>query len=349
MKKIFVFIYVAIMTTFVACDDDLKITEEKMHDYEYNFEFLWKEFNEKYCFFDYKKDSIKDWNSVHDEYLPYVTSCKSDLEFFDLMGNMLNELKDGHVNLVSSFDISSYDFDINYPEDYNSDVMKGDRYLGKDYRRSGGFYYKTLRDGNVGYMNYPDFMHDFSHEQLDFMLTYFKDTKGLIIDVRNNSGGELFNVFEIISHFIDEPQIVAYSSYKNGKGHSDFSTPIAEKVVPITDSEDESVVYNKPVYVLTNRGCYSATNALAFCMKGLPRIKLLGGKTGGGAGSPLNTEMPNGWLARYSGSLLLDKNKEITEFGVEPDIEIHLDEAATAQGLDNIIETACDYIEGNIQ
>ena len=38
---------------------------------------------------------------------------------------------------------------------------------------------------------------------------------------------------------------------------------------------------------------------------------------------------------------------QITEFGVDPDIVLHLDEElAYKQKLDNIIETACDYIEG---
>ncbi len=346
MKKIFAIIFVAVMSTLVSCDDDLKFTEDDMNDYEYNFEFLWKEINEKYCFFDFKKDSIKDWDDVHKEYLPYVKQCKSEIEFFDIMGAMLNELKDGHVDLVSSFDISSYYFEENYPKDFDTDILNSDRYLGKNYRRSGGFKYKTLRDGNVGYMYFGDFMSSFTHSQIDFILNYFQDTKGIIIDVRNNSGGDAFGPKNIISHFIKEPHVLYYLTYKTGKGHSDFSSLVEDKVEPVKDG----VIYDKPVYVLTNRGCFSATNIFAFSVKGLPRMTILGAKTGGGTGSPTLTEMPNGWLARYSGSILLDKNKQNTEFGVEPDIELHLDEElARTQGLDNIIETACDYIEGKIK
>ena len=132
MKKIFVGIFVAVVSTFVACDDDLKYDMDTVYDYESNFEFLWKEFDQKYSFFDYKKDSIKDWNAVHDEYLTYVRNCKNEVEFFDVLAAMLNELKDGHVNLLSSFDISSYDFEENYPSDINNDVLSSDRYLGKD-------------------------------------------------------------------------------------------------------------------------------------------------------------------------------------------------------------------------
>ena len=62
------------------------------------------------------------------------------------------------------------------------------------------------------------------------------------------------------------------------------------------------------------------------------------------------TELPNGWLARCIGNVILDKDKQNMEFGVDPDIELHLDkELAYTQGLDNIIETACDYIEGVVK
>lgn len=177
MKKIFALIYAAILSAFVACDDDLKFDEDKVYDYEFNFESLWKEIDEKYCFFDYKKDSIKDWNDVHAEYLPYVINCKTDEEFFDVLAAMLNELKDGHVNLISSFDFSSYDFYENYPDDYDYDVMKSDRYLGKNARYSGGFRYKTLRDGNVGYMYFPDFMSEFTDDQLNYILSFLRTLK----------------------------------------------------------------------------------------------------------------------------------------------------------------------------
>ena len=48
MKKIFVGIFVAVVSTFVACDDDLKYDMDTVYDYESNFEFLWKEFDQKY-------------------------------------------------------------------------------------------------------------------------------------------------------------------------------------------------------------------------------------------------------------------------------------------------------------
>lgn len=342
MKKILAFIGLLISSSFVACDDDLKYDDFDLIE---NYEFLWKEIDEKYCFFDYKKDSIKDWKEVHDEYVTKVYyDCTSVYDYFDILASMLAELKDGHVNLYSPFDISRYDFDRNTPIDFDPNVLSyNDRYLGDKARYINGLSYKTLRDGKVGYIRYSSFSSSFSHGNFNHILSSFNDTKGLIIDVRSNGGGTITNVNMLVSHFIEEETIIGYRINKTGPGHNDFSSPVAEKVSPVEDG----TIYKKPVYVLTNSGCYSATNEFVYAMKGLPRVKILGGKTGGGCGMPFSTELPCGWKVRFSANPCLDKNMEITEFGVEPDIEVHLDEElAYREKLDNIIETACDYIEG---
>ncbi len=342
MKRIFAIIFVAVSSVFVSCDDDLEYED---FDIVENFNFLWKEIDEKYCFFDYKKDSIMRWNLVYDKYLPKVYyDCDNVTEYFDILAAMLGELKDGHVNLYTSFDVSRYDFADNTPIDFDYNVVNyNDRYLGKDTRIVGGFKYKTLRDGKVGYIYYGSFSSSFSSGNINNILDSFEDTEGLIIDVRSNGGGSIANVSALVSHFIDETTTIGYRVNKTGPGHSDFSSPVAEKVSP----NSTGVIYKKPVYVLTNSRCFSATNEFVYAMKGLPRVKILGGKTGGGCGMPFTTELPCGWKVRFSANPCYDKNMQITEFGVDPDIVLHLDEELVyKQKLDNIIETACDYIEG---
>ena len=104
MKKIFAIISVAVSSLFVSCDDDLEYED---FDVVENFNFLWKEIDEKYCFFDYKKDSIMRWDLVYDKYVTKIYyDCSNVTEYFDVMAAMLGELKDGHVNLYSSFDVS---------------------------------------------------------------------------------------------------------------------------------------------------------------------------------------------------------------------------------------------------
>lgn len=77
--------------------------------------------------------------------------------------------------------------------------------------------------------------------------------------------------------------------------------------------------------VLTNRGCYSATNEFVSIMKYAPNVTIIGDKTGGGSGLPFTSELPNGWSVRFSASPpMFNAEKEHIEFGVEPDIYVDM-------------------------
>ena len=51
-------------------------------------------------------------------------------------------------------------------------------------------------------------------------------------------------------------------------------------------------------------------------------------------------------MVRYSACPMYDSQKRQTEFGIEPDISLHLDDADTRRGVDTIIETARNVIKG---
>ena len=91
--------------------------EEYTADPVANFEALWRIMDENYCFFSYKQ---VDWDEVYDRYRVQVTDTMDQYALFDLMAEMLRELKDGHTNLISSFDMSRYwDWYENYPSNYS--------------------------------------------------------------------------------------------------------------------------------------------------------------------------------------------------------------------------------------
>ena len=64
-----------------------------------NFDALWRIIDEHYCFLDYKQ---VDWAGVKAQYQPYITDDLSSDKLFQILGNMLAELKDGHVNLYAT-------------------------------------------------------------------------------------------------------------------------------------------------------------------------------------------------------------------------------------------------------
>ena len=102
--------------------------------------------------------------------------------------------------------------------------------------------------------------------------------------------------------------------------------------------------YNKRVAVLIDRGSYSATSFFAVCTMGYPNIRLFGDYSGGGLGLPNGGALPNGWTYRFSitRTLALDGNNY--ENGVPPSERVILDPDCIAQGVDNVIEAAADWI-----
>jgi len=319
---------------FTSCDKDLKTNNTALE----NFEMLWRIVDEKYCFFEYKKDSIKNWNDVYREYKPKALACETDMEMFYVFADMLNELKDGHVNLYSSFDVSRYDIQGDFPFNFNSNLLRNDRYWGKDFKIAGGLRYKML-EGNVGYIYYGSFSSGFSEANLDYVIDLFKDTKGIILDIRNNGGGAVLFVDMLASRFTDREVLVGYWQGKIGKGHTDFSEP---KPIYLSPSSRNS--YYGKVALLTNRSCFSAANDFTQTMKVLPNVVVFGDKTGGGAGMPLSSELPCGWSLRLSVAPYMDVNMKYTEFGIDPDVRVDMTAEDELQGLDTIIETAKSWI-----
>ena len=96
--------------------------------------------------------------------------------------------------------------------------------------------------------------------------------------------------------------------------------------------------------VLTNRGSFSAANDFALIMKAFPYVKLIGDRTGGGGGFPINSELPNGWTYRFSSNLTLSPDSFNVENGIPPDIKVDLKKSDEDIGIDTIIEEALKFI-----
>lgn len=301
-----------------------------------NFETLWSVMDQKYSFFSYKN---VDWNEMHAKYVSKITNNTTDIELFNILFQMLSELRDAHVNLVSPFNVSRYEGVFSKgPENFNSRLIQ-DTYLGLNYFTTGPFKHQTIAFGKVGYVRYADFESNVSSSDISFILDKYKTQKGLIIDVRSNGGGFVSNVFTICSAFADQNRHVYTSYIKTGPGHEDFSPPDEVFIAP-----NSTIPYNKPVCILTNRGCYSATSFFVLAMKAFPNVTTVGDTTGGGLGAPTGAELPNGWSFRFSCSRTLSPDGKNFEDGIPPDRIKYLKNSDVAQGIDSIIEEAVRII-----
>ena len=324
MKKYLVFLVSLVL--LASCVD----TEERPNTPSGNFEALWQIMDEHYCFFDYKRQVYGlDWNEVYNKYKVRVNDKMTETQLFEVLCNMLSELRDGHVNLTYSMDYGRYwAWQEDYPKNFSDSLER--RYLGTDYKIASGISYRVL-DDNIGYVRYESFQKPVGEGNLDDVLTYLALCRGLIIDIRNNGGGDLTTAELLAGRFVQEKTLVGYMQHKTGTGHNDFSSMEATYLEP-----SSNIRWHKPVCVLTNRSVYSAANSFAVMMHALPNVTLVGDHTGGGSGMPMSSSLPNGWSVRYSACPMYDNKQQHTEFGIAPDVTVGIG----SSGNDEIIETA---------
>ncbi|MEM6633372.1 MAG: S41 family peptidase [Bacteroidota bacterium] len=308
-------------------------------DPESIFDEAWNFADQEYSFFEFKNI---DWDQQYSTYRPQVTSSTSEEALFEILADMLFVLRDGHVNLRSNFDRSrNWEWYLNSPENFDYSLLERN-YFNQEEQFVGPFVYRDF--GDVGYMYYGSFSSLVESEDMDFILNKVQDKRGLIIDVRNNGGGATSNVNRIAGHFVAEDRTVGIFRRRNGPNRNDFGDLFG---ITLTSQRDDP--YTKPVFVLTNRRCYSATNRFVMTMGALPQVTVLGDTTGGGGGTPSFTELANGWQMRVSNTqsfiLLTDStnNEQVAfniEDGIPPAIRVDLSPTDEARGTDTILEAA---------
>ncbi|GAB4321682.1 MAG: S41 family peptidase [Bacteroidales bacterium] len=298
-----------------------------------NFESLWNTADQKYSFFEYKGI---DWNEVYDRYRPMISEQMADEELFDVLAAMLNELKDGHVNLVSPFNISRYAFNWYAPQNFDFRLLK-DHYIGWDYKITGPLINTRIeyQGKEFGYIYYGSFSDYVESADIDYVLGSFYNTDGLIFDIRNNGGGNVNNIYQLASRFTDREIMVYKAAIKNGPGHEDFTEYEEVWLEP-----KGSHPYLKPVILLTNRSCFSAASFFTLAMRELSQVTVIGDTTGGGLGAPAGFELPNGWGYRFSTSRTITPSGQNFENGIPPDHTVWMQPEHIAEGKDDILEAA---------
>lgn len=324
MKRIVMFLLPLLFLTGCIDEEQLDNTPRG------NFEALWRIMDEHYCFFTEKG---VDWDAVHEKYARQIDNSMTGAQTFEVMANMLSELRDGHVNLYTPYDVGRYwAWHEDHPSNVSDTLLR--HYLGTDYRIASGMKYRIL-DDNVGYVRCATFENQLGGGNLDEMLLYLMPCNGLILDVRGNSGGRLTSAEELAARFCNEKTLVGYMRHKTGKGHNDFSGLEEQYIKP-----SKGVRWQKPVVVLTNREVYSAANEFVKYMKVFPACTVVGDSTGGGGGLPFSSELPNGWAIRYSACPMYDVDGRLAEPGLAPDVRVGLSHEDFNRNLDTIIEYA---------
>ena len=339
MKKPFILIVLAF--AFTSCERAFMEKDEPSNPVNV-FDYLWNQVDQQYAFFDVKNI---DWDSVREVYRPMVNDNMSNDSLFRVCAAMLNTLQDGHTNLISGFDVSRNDsvYYKMYAEKNIDENVVLLNYLTVNHHTTGSFMHNAVRNGAVAYIRYSSFSDYISEGSLKYLVNRYKNCKGMVIDLRQNSGGSISNIAALLSIFDNHKQPLYQCQAKSGPAHDAFADAVT---VYAADSSilGKNNAYTKPVAVLIDRGSYSATSFFAICTMAYDNIRLFGDYSGGGLGLPNGGVLPNGWTYRFSTTRTLAIDGQNYENGVPPDVRVLLDPACTAQGVDNVIEAAADWI-----
>lgn len=180
-----------------------------------------------------------------------------------------------------------------------------------------------ILDGNIGYVMVYDFLGD-AYEGFAEALDTFRaaNVTGMIIDLRNNGGGLVDDSVDMADLILPEGVVVTLRD-KNGY----------EEVYRI-DGE----YYDVPMVLLVNEYSASASEILAGAVRDYGAGVLLGTKTFGKGVVQSVLEFTDGSGVKLTTARYYTPSGEcIHEVGIEPDIEVELDEdAVTIYGLNNL-------------
>ncbi|MEM1328499.1 MAG: S41 family peptidase [Bacteroidota bacterium] len=297
-----------------------------------NFEFIWQTINENFSLFEINE--VRDWDEVYRDYAPQVSNQITEDSLFRVLNRMLLELKDFHTGIGGARLRFSYPF---RPSQIDVEIVR-QNYLNTAVQR-GGILYTTLPD-NIALARISTFSRLITEEDVIDFVEDIRDTDGLIFDIRSNGGGNEFYGRRIAKAFHDQERLYRTFFTKIGPERDALEEAGALYITPW-----KRAIYDKPVIILIDERTYSASSDFVLMMKGLPNVKLMGVHSGGGHGSPVGAQMPNGWQLVYSSSYSLDVNGVQVENGVSPDIKIALDTTQLANGIDNVIERAIQELK----
>lgn len=167
----------------------------------------------------------------------------------------------------------------------------------------------SVVDKNIGYIQITSFIGSTTPNEFLEALEKTKDTEGLILDLRGNTGGLLPNAIFIANLFIPKGNIVSIVG-RNGYKYD-------------INAQDTEFGITKPTVVLVDGGSASASEILSGALKDYNKAKLLGTTTYGKGMVQKIIPMPNETglnltIAKY----LTPKGTDINKKGINPDIKV---------------------------
>jgi len=200
-----------------------------------------------------------------------------------------------------------------------------------------------LDDSGLGYIRVNTFSDDYAlmASIWDRQIQLLIDEKipGLIIDLRENSGGSMSLALDFAGYFFDNEITLYENKYYNSESGEFESTDSPAKVKP------GPITFKAPVAVLVSPDCVSACEGFAYALEQEDRAIILGNyPTAGAFGEvgrgqyqlpdDLSIQFPTGRPESTDGTIVIEG------VGINPDILVPVTLESTLGQVDSVLEVA---------
>lgn len=250
-------------------------TKEKVEDFNYMFDVIEK----SYPFLEVnKRINNLDWKSNKDAYLKRIESTKTDDDFIKEISLILNDLNNGHTEVISNSDgynflkdvyskTNWYDFwnDSTVNERYNNSNENFKKKNSEINFSSKKFILKDIVYNKIGYIYIPQMLpsNNSIEEDMATIKNYIQlldNHKALIIDIRGNAGGNDMYWHSLLSLITNKPlSTTGYVLFRNNSIVNNYIEKRLLDTKPIT-SLPKSILENAPKEALKDFNCFSTIN-----------------------------------------------------------------------------------------
>jgi C-terminal processing protease CtpA/Prc len=200
---------------------------------------------------------------------------------------------------------------------------------------------------NVAYLAINTFASDSVAEQFEARFEELSRASALVLDLRDNDGGNGGVAYRILQTLTDKPFLATrwrtreYHPAFRAFGFGEGTFELAPEVVPLAGARR----FDKPVVVLTSARTFSAGEDFVVGFDAMKRGTIVGEPTGGSTGSPLFFSLPGGGTGRVCTKRdTYPDGKEFIGVGVVPDVLVRSTLADVRAGRDTVLERALEVL-----
>ena len=219
-------------------------------------------------------------------------------------------------------------------ERYNAQTDGLDMSIDRAHQKPDSCY--RLLSADVGYI----YLGNISQNLLPAIFEKFKNTKGIVIDIRNYPSE--FVVFSLGSYLM--PQATEFVRFTNGS----IRFPGSFEQTPVLEvGEKNEDYYEGKVVILINEISQSQAEYTTMAFRVAPKATVVGSTTAGADGNVSQFFLPGGLNTMISGiGVFYPDGRPTQRIGIVPDIEIKPTIAGIRAGRDELLEKAVELITG---